>query len=440
MDTSAMRSRCGAPRHAAPRSAPAFAATSISGTVRPPQPRCPGATAAPPRALVAAPPPPVADGAASRRLRPLRAASDSASAAAGGATLEGAAGEQPLWTPDQLYAQGAARLRALMDALPELTEPEPEAGGSGGGSGDGGVPVLAALLDSTPALVEAEPAVVRGALESLGAALGVSLVRAARLVARVPAVWERPPEEAAAKVRLASLRRCPAPPCLCKAARRPAAVSASTGVPVPSLLRLLGRSLGLVAVPTELLAAALEGLADDLGVAPEHVAEMLATQPTILCAQDSLVEAWAARLELPPDAVRALLSAQPGLLELTPTTVKARLESLAALFGVPLPLAAQLVLKHAALGAVPPNATITRAKNVSMALGISMQGAAGIIAKEPAFLAVLARCSGELRGTPVPDDVGEVGAAYEFYTMDWLQRQLREMAPGRVTSFASLDR
>lgn len=68
-----------------------------------------------------------------------------------------------------------------------------------------------------------------------------------------------------------------------------------------------------------------------------------------------------------------MLTAQPALLELTATTVKARMESLAALFGVPLGIAAQLVLKHAALAAVPPNATITRAKNISMALRISMQ-------------------------------------------------------------------
>ncbi|PNH07506.1 hypothetical protein TSOC_006042 [Tetrabaena socialis] len=152
-----------------------------------------------------------------------------------------------------------------------------------------------------------------------------------------------------------------------------------------------------------------------------------------------MLEAWAGRLQLEPGAVASLLAAQPALLELTPTTVKARLESLAALFGVPAGIVGQLVLKHAALAAVPPNATITRAKNISMALRMSMQGAASIIAKEPAMLAVLAHCSAELRGSGVADDVGEVGATYEYYTMEWLQRQLKEMQPARVMSFSSLD-
>lgn len=65
----------------------------------------------------------------------------------------------------------------------------------------------------------------------------------------------------------------------------PTAVTASTGVPAPALLELLSRSLGLVALPSPLLCAALEGLAADLGVAPEHVAALMAQQPTLLCAQ-----------------------------------------------------------------------------------------------------------------------------------------------------------
>ncbi len=55
------------------------------------------------------------------------------------------------------------------------------------------------------------------------------------------------------------------------------------------------------------------------------------------------------------------------------------------------------------------------------------------------MLAVLAVGAAELRGSPALDDAGEVGAAYEYYTVEWLQRQLKEMQPARVTSFATLD-
>ncbi|GLC42677.1 hypothetical protein PLESTB_001126300 [Pleodorina starrii] len=533
--------------------------------------------------------------------------------------------DQELWSAGELYREGAERLRAFMEVVPELAEHEA---------------VLGSLLGSNPALVVADPLEVRAQLEALAEALGVSLLRVARLASRVPAVWERPAGEAAAKAAamaselgvgmeaaldlygsqpgiwavnhpsiikdrldvLATKLGLPLPDLVALVGRQALlwvvppsqvactlgdvagalglsgeqatelmarvppivtiekrlmrlsvqGVSSTTGVPVSALLELLSRSLGLVAVPTELLAASLERLAADLDVRPEDVVALMTKQPTLLCSQygtiqgalatleaglavdragalavlaaqpclmydttadtvasrvealadtfglggpaearalaaaqpallvvapatvrsavslvgaqtgaslaevlelarsdpgsfvlatlqESLLDAWSARLELPVESVSAMLSAQPALLELTPTTVKARLESLAALFGVPAGLAAQLALKHAALAAVPPNATITRAKNISMALRISMQGAASIIAKEPAMLAVLAYGAAELRGSGVADDVGEVGAAYEFYTMDWLQRQLKEMQPSRVTSFANLD-
>ncbi|GIL77427.1 hypothetical protein Vretimale_2998 [Volvox reticuliferus] len=532
--------------------------------------------------------------------------------------------EPDLWSTGDLYREGAERLRAFMAVLPELAEHEA---------------VLGALLSSNPELVVADPQEVRKQLEALSEALGVSLLRVARLAGRVSTVWERTPGESAGKVRdmaselgvsmeaaldlygsqpgiwavnhpsiikdrldvLATKLGLPLPDVVGLVGRQallwvvppihvastvgdiaaglgltPAeameliarvppvvtvekrlmrlsvqGVCSTTGVPVPALLELLSRNLGLVAVPTELMAASLERLAADVACRPEDVVALMTKQPTLLCAQygtiqaalelvelglgvdrsaalavlasqpllmydttadtmasrlealgaafglapdaarqlaasqpallvvapatlrsavslvgastgstlaeclelarsdpgafimvtlqDSLLEAWSARLELPPEAVSAMLVAQPALLELTPTTVKARLESLAALFGVPLGIAAQLALKHTALAAVPPNATITRAKNISMALRISMQGAANIIAKEPAMLAVLAYGAAELRGSGVADDVGEVGAAYEFYTMDWLQRQLKEMQPTRVTSFATLD-
>ncbi len=35
--------------------------------------------------------------------------------------------------------------------------------------------------------------------------------------------------------------------------------------------------------------------------------------------------------------------------------------------------------------------------------------------------------------------VTQVVAAYEFYTMDWLQRSIKEAAPRRVRSFAEMD-
>lgn len=60
---------------------------------------------------------------------------------------------------------------------------------------------------------------------------------------------------------------------------------------------------------------------------------------------------------------------------------RARLESLAALFDVPSPAAAQLLLRHPALAAIPPNVTITRAKQLSIALRCSMARAGELIAK-----------------------------------------------------------
>jgi hypothetical protein len=82
-----------------------------------------------------------------------------------------------------------------------------------------------------------------------------------------------------------------------------------------------------------------------------------------------------------PQAVAVLVAQQPALLEMSPNTLKARLESLAALFDVPSAAAAQLLLKHPALAAVPPNVTITRAKGLSVALKCSMARAGELIAK-----------------------------------------------------------
>lgn len=76
-----------------------------------------------------------------------------------------------------------------------------------------------------------------------------------------------------------------------------------------------------------------------------------------------------------------LISAQPSLLEMSPNTLKARMESLAALFDVPAAAAAQLLLRHPGFAAIPPNVTITRAKGLSMALKCSMARAGELIAK-----------------------------------------------------------
>lgn len=117
-------------------------------------------------------------------------------------------------------------------------------------------------------------------------------------------------------------------------------------------------------------------------------------------------------------------------------------ESLCALLGVPLRVSVSLVRKHPALAFIPPNAIIARVKSVSMALGLSLQTAGTLIAKAPALLVAAVGGPGELNRDLKPhvDAAQEIVAAYEFYTMDWLQRSMREAAPARVTSFASLDK
>jgi hypothetical protein len=80
-------------------------------------------------------------------------------------------------------------------------------------------------------------------------------------------------------------------------------------------------------------------------------------------------------------AVSVLIATHPALLEMSPNTLKARMESLAALFDVPAAAAAQLLLRHPGLAAIPPNVTITRAKGLSMALRCSMSRAGELIAK-----------------------------------------------------------
>ena len=60
------------------------------------------------------------------------------------------------------------------------------------------------------------------------------------------------------------------------------------------------------------------------------------------------------------------------------------------------------VLKHPALAVIPPNATISRAKNMSMALGVSMGMAGEVMAKVPAVLCMCSVNPGELNAELKP--------------------------------------
>ncbi|GFH23133.1 uncharacterized protein HaLaN_20697, partial [Haematococcus lacustris] len=71
-------------------------------------------------------------------------------------------------------------------------------------------------------------------------------------------------------------------------------------------------------------------------------------------------------------------------------------ESLVALFGITLAIAAKLVVKHPALTTIPPNVVITRVKSLSLALGMSMPLAGVLVAKAPALLACCVTVPGEL--------------------------------------------
>ena len=96
------------------------------------------------------------------------------------------------------------------------------------------------------------------------------------------------------------------------------------------------------------------------------------------------------------------------------------------------------VLKHPALAVIPPNATISRAKNMSMALGVSMGMAGEVMAKVPAVLCMCSVNPGELNAELKPHvaDVLEGVAVYEYVTGDWMGRQARQ-AP-KALSFSSI--
>eukprot|EP00878_Enallax_costatus_P046788 GHUV01057075.1.p1 GENE.GHUV01057075.1~~GHUV01057075.1.p1 ORF type:complete len:270 (+),score=55.06 GHUV01057075.1:692-1501(+) len=201
----------------------------------------------------------------------------------------------------------------------------------------------------------------------------------------------------------------------------------------------------LLVVPPSALQQALQSAANQLGGITSDLLPLLLSDPGAVLGLGYLggpqgaVETWATRLGLDIQAVGVLLSSQPGLIEMSPNTLKARLESLAALFDVPAAAAAQLLLRHPGLAAIPPNVTITRAKGLSLALNCSMARAGELIAKVPALL-VLPMSSlspGSLAGTPV-DTVLDICATYEWYTTQWLMAAAKERQPQKVTSFSGM--
>jgi hypothetical protein len=188
-------------------------------------------------------------------------------------------------------------------------------------------------------------------------------------------------------------------------------------------------------------------------------------------AATATLDAWASQLSLPRGAVAAMAAAQPALLDMAPTTLKARIESLAALFRVNASSAAQLLLRHSALAAVPPNATITRAKSMSVATKRGMAVAGDLIARCPAALilpppalaaevefaaaaaaraaaaaaaAEAAEAGGGAKGNGGPASISvidamlDISASFEFYTTQWLMSAARERQPMRETSFSDL--
>ena len=154
-----------------------------------------------------------------------------------------------------------------------------------------------------------------------------------------------------------------------------------------------------------------------------------------------VIEQWVSRLGLEEETLNKLVARHPSLLEMSPSTVKARLEGLSALFSIPLEISASLVMKHPALAVIPPNATITKAKGMSMAFGCSMQMAATMMAKEPGVLSCCASPPGELNRDlkPYIQAIQEVSSYYEFYTMEWINQTIRNATPTKNTSFQQIQ-
>ncbi|WIA21137.1 hypothetical protein OEZ85_005448 [Tetradesmus obliquus] len=203
----------------------------------------------------------------------------------------------------------------------------------------------------------------------------------------------------------------------------------------------------LLVVPPSVLQTALASASQQLGRPTDELLALLLAEPGAvlglgyLGGSNGAAEGWAQRLGMDQQAVSVLLATHPALLEMSPNTLKARMESLAALFDVPAAAAAQLLLRHPGFAAIPPNVTITRAKGLSMALRCSMARAGELIAKVPALLVLPASClsPGTLAGTRI-ETLLDVCATYEFYTTQWLMAAAKERSPQRVTSFSGMHK
>ncbi|KAF8056875.1 hypothetical protein HT031_006219 [Scenedesmus sp. PABB004] len=321
---------------------------------------------------------------------------------------------------------------------------------------------LVDLLARYPALAALPAGALAQGFEELASALEVSIADVAGLVAAQPTLLlAKPPAILGAMDVLCAALRLPSPSdALALLVCAPGLLYDITPASVASRLEQLAvvladdaeaaraaalRQPALLVVPASALQQALASAAAQLGRPSGELRELLLSDPGALLGLGYMggpqgqAETWAARLGLDPQAVAVLVSSQPGLLDLPPTTLRARLESLGALLEVPAAAAAQLVLKHAGLAAVPPNATITRAKGLSIALRCSLARAAELVAKVPALLAVPAALlgPGAVAGTPV-DTLLDVCATYEFYTSSWIMAAAKERAPSRMTSFAGL--
>eukprot|EP00775_Hariotina_reticulata_P005392 gene5392-5626_t len=290
-------------------------------------------------------------------------------------------------------------------------------------SATSGLPLgaLLELLSRSPALSSLSESAMLSGLEDLAHQLEVSLSDILNVLTQQPALL------------------------LAKPAAILGAMDVLTGsLRLPTLAAALGL-LALLVVPPSLLQSALSSAAQQLGQTTTELQELLVADPGAVLSlgymggPQGAAQTWSTRLGLDAEAVAVLVAQQPALLEMSPNTLRARLESLAALFDVPSAAAAQLLLKHPAFAAIPPNVTITRAKGLSMALKCSMARAGELIAKVPALLLLPGALLGpsSLCGTPV-ETVLDICATYEFFTTQWLVAAAKERQPQTSTSFSAL--
>ncbi|GAX81753.1 hypothetical protein CEUSTIGMA_g9181.t1 [Chlamydomonas eustigma] len=305
------------------------------------------------------------------------------------------------------------------------------------------------------------PAEVLGAnIETLAAVLDVDINMVLEVVIRQPTLFASQAANIATAIDvLSTALKIPRPAALEILIKQPAlaydftaqsissrleALSMIFEISVEEMMSLAAEEPALLVITSNTIRAALNAFMEQMNQDPRVCLQLLVDDPAAFVMLGYLgnsIDQWGSRLGLEREAVTKLVTTQPALLEMSPNTVKARLESLAALFEIPIEIATQLVIKHPALATIPPNATITKAKNISLALGCSMQTSAMLMAKEPGILCCCAAPPGELNRDLKPhiEDVLEVVAAYEFYTMDWIQRQARELNPQLVTSFSKMD-